>query len=128
MTFNQLDEAFQRGSIDAATLVRLQCFDRSAGARIESCSSARYWDPERAASALLAAVTASSGPVALDAITRPAPKLVNARRHGTLEDGTVAKAIVLVLLCVASAVAAVSVATATPSGRNGGASDERVMF
>jgi hypothetical protein len=126
MTFNQLDEAFQRGSIDAATLVRLQCFDRGADARVESCGSARYWDPERAASALLAAVTASSGPVSLDAITRPAPKWVNARPERT-RDETFVKAVVLLLMLVASAMAAVSVAAERPSGKNGATSGERVM-
>jgi hypothetical protein len=126
LTFDQLDEAFQRGGIDAATLVRLQCFDRGAVERVESRLPG-YWDPERAASALLAAVTASSGPVSLDAIARPAPKRVSARREVPGDESTFAKATVLVILCVASAVAAVSIAVATPSGQHAGASDERAM-
>lgn len=116
MTFDQLDEAFQRGGIDAATLVRLQCLDRGAVERIESRLPG-YWDTERAASALLAAVTANDGPVSLDAITLPTPRLVSARREGTSDESRFVKAAVLALVFVVSALAAVSIASAMPSGQ-----------
>jgi hypothetical protein len=118
MTFDELDEAFQRGAIDATTLVLLQCLEPGAGAGLERQARQRSqlmlwhparWEPQRAARTLLAAVTRKAAAGSLDAMRPLEPTIHRAPRHADERDAFV-KALALLLVFVLSAIAAAYIA------------------
>jgi hypothetical protein len=133
MTFDELDEAFQRGAIDATTLVLLQCLEPGAGAGLERHARQRSqlmlwhparWEPQRAARTLLAAVTRKAAAGSLDAMRPLEPTIHGAPRQAD-EGDVFVKALALVLVFVLSAIAAAYIAAAPALEQDGTAPDER---
>jgi hypothetical protein len=125
MTFDELDEAFQRGAIDATTLVLLQCLEHGSGlerqARLRSQLMLWHparWEPQRAARTLLAAVTRSAAAGSLDVMRPLEPTIHGAPRQADAQDAFV-KALVLVMVFVLSAIAAAYIAAAPALEQDG---------
>jgi hypothetical protein len=127
MTFDELDEAFQRGAIDATTLVLLQCLEPGTGAGLERQARQRSqlmlwhparWEPQRAARTLFAAVTRKAAAGSLDAMRPLEPTIHGAPRQADERDAFV-KALALVLVFVLSAIAAAYIAAAPALEQDG---------
>ncbi|HTV24852.1 MAG TPA: hypothetical protein VMG12_39435 [Polyangiaceae bacterium] len=125
MTFDAIDAAFQRGAIDAATLVRLQCGEPR-GSALSASSASPTWDPQRAAATLLASVTAPRRAAAADS-THHAPEPARQAPEPAPDERLLVKATVLILLFVISAVAALSIAAHAPKPQRGLAIDDPAL-